>query len=206
LSQDQKYTPALTSVHSFSSYYYSRYGGTTFESQWTTTLKSPLNSLCSGACSGSGQTPDIWDLDGDLGTAYASSLRYKALNGTLRSAAFWNLYPPLQSGSNSSGHNVTDRANYSYALNKMGMSRWYRYTHTGQDRTVTISIPSLPGVSCSTDALDMAVYQAGDALDDDFSKSGCPSVSFSAMNGQTYVVDVRGYSGNVKNFVIQVSP
>jgi len=219
LASDQKTSPALTSLHSFVSYYRSRYGADAdgLSTLWTGTAGSSFNSLCQGACASDASTRDLFDGDGDLGTGYfSSSLEYPAPvsgSGSLKNAGFWQLYTELVSGSNSSTHNQTDRGDYVYPDNKAGMNRWYHYrpSSSGTKQISVSSVSGVSGLNCSTtanavDALDLYVYQQGSLIRYDISSSGCPSVSFTATAGTDYVVVVGGYEGEASAYTLTVSP
>ena len=215
LANDQKITPSFTTLNSFAAYYRGRYAPTeeNLDSLWSTTLASPVNALCSGTCpaGASGASADPFDVDGDLGSAYASSLTYPAVvqlgsgQGTY-TAAFWNLYPLASSANSSSAHNRMVSGGYGYSYNKLGMSRWYRYSHTGANQTITVSVPSVPGQSCSNDLMDLYVVKAGSAVAMDEDLDGCPSTSFTALTGSTYVFELRGFGTDLSGFALQMSP
>ncbi len=209
---DHKTSPAMTSLHSFASYYRARYGASAdgFGTLWSSALSSPLNALCVGSCPGyASGTPDLFDGDGDLGPAYASTLKYPATStGSARSAPFWNLYVRLTSGNRSTARETTLTGGYGYPFNKMGMNRWYLYRAT-TNQIVTIWISAVAGLTCPTesrDALDLVVFQAGQVIAADETRGGCPSVSFSTTAGQDYVVIVSGYQGETTSYTITVSP
>jgi hypothetical protein len=219
LESDHKVTPALTSLHSFAAYYRNRFGATAenLGTLWSSSLASPLNALCIGGCPSSvGGTLDLFDSDGDLGSAYASILKYPATaNGAVKSADFWKVYGSLVAGTNPSSRNTTLAGGYSYSLNKMGMNRWYRYRHSGSNSPVTISVSSVfslsgSSVSCTTDALDMLVISQGQIVAADESGSGstagCPTVTFNATSGADYVVVISGYSGETSSYQVTVLP
>jgi hypothetical protein len=212
LAADHTATPAMTTLLSFASYYRSRFGALAENvgTLWSSALSSPLSALCVGSCpSDTGGTQDLFDADGDLGTAYASTLKYPATSsGSEKTAPFWNLYVPLVSGSLSGAHETTLRGGYSYPNNKMGMNRWYRY-HATTNGVVTITVSAVAGLTCPTtsrDALDMQVFQSGQLIASDESNSACPTVSFSATSGNDYVVIVSGYEGETTSYTVQVLP
>jgi hypothetical protein len=212
LAGDHTVTSAMTTLLSFASYYRARFGAAAeaMGTLWSSALASPLNSLCVGTCpADTGGTQDLFDSDGDLGTAYATRLKYPAASsGSTRSAAFWNLYAPLVSGSISTAHETTLTGSYAYPYNKMGMNRWYRYRATSSG-VVTINVSAVAGLTCPTtarDALDMLVFQNGQLIASDESTSGCPSVNFSTTSGTDYVVIVSGYEGETTSYTVEVSP
>lgn len=203
LAQDHRTTAALTSMHSFAAYYRARFGTEDgLFNLWSTTLFSPWNALCVGSCptSGSSGTRDLFDLDQDLGARYASSLRYPAYQGASFPEAFWNLYQPIP---DSSEHSQTKREYSDSDGNEMGLNRWYHYRNTGATKSVTVSVPSIPG-GCSRDALDLYVLQGGDIVKQDESQSGCPTVTFTAETGVDYVVVVSAWEGEVSSFEVRV--
>ena len=209
---DHKTSPAMTSLHSFASYYRARFGASSdgFSALWSSALSSPLNALCVGSCpSDASGAPDLFDGDGDLGGTYASTLKYPATSsGSAKSAAFWNLYVRLTSGARSTARETTLTGGYGYPYNKMGMNRWYLYRATS-DQVVTVRISAVAGLTCPTnsrDALDLVVFQAGQVIAADETGSGCPVVSFSTTSGQDYVVIVSGYQGETTSYTITVSP
>jgi hypothetical protein len=202
LASDHVMTSGLTNLLGFAAFYRARYGtDESLNSLWTGALNSSWNALCVGVCPnfGNSGTLDIFDQDGDLGSGYSSALRYPA-GGTAYSAAFWNLYASIP---DSSAHSRTSFGAYSYPENKMGFNRWYRYSHVGASRVVTVSVPVTSACNGS-DALDMAVYRLGQLVAIDESTSGCPTVSFSAEQGQDYVVVVMGYATEVSSFSVTV--
>ncbi|NDD92472.1 hypothetical protein EBZ37_10345 [bacterium] len=210
---DHKPMSALISLHAFVANYRYRYGDAdNLASLWSTTLNSPWDALCDGTCpaTASGGSLDIFDVDDDLGSRYSSSLRYPRTGSTTYSAAFWRLYYPIGPGSSlgsSNLHNTTKTGSYSYADNKMGMNRWYVYTHpsNGVTKTVTVSVPSSSYGNCNTDSLDMYVYRSGTLLNWDITENGCPSVSFTAEPGKKYVVVVQGYQIATSSYSLNVS-
>jgi len=202
----------MTSLHSFASYYRARFGASAdgFGTLWSGALSSPLNALCAGSCPADASgAPDLFDSDGDLGNAYSSTLKYPATStGSTLPTAFWNLYVRLVSGNRSTSRETTLTGGYGYPYNKVGMNRWYLYRATS-DQVVTVRISAVAGLTCPTnsrDALDLVVFQTGQAIAADETSSGCPAVSFSTTAGQEYVVIVSGYTGETTGYTITVGP
>ena len=213
LANYQKTTPALTTGHSFSAHYNAVYGGSaenlnTYVTGSSATLI-PYNALCSGACTGSGDTADVWDTDNDVGTLFASGgtaqRRYRPSTGSFFTAEFWRLYRTVTSGTNTAtAHDVINYGGYavtSSLWNKFGLTRFYRYVGTTNGSvTVRVSNPTRASgvVTCSSaDLLDLLVYRSGTLVAYDIAETGstasCPQVTFSASNGTSYVFTVRGY-------------
>lgn len=207
----QKSSAALTSLLTFASYYNKLYGGAAdnLQTLWTsgTTLNLPYNALCAGTCSGSGDTEDPFDKDGDLGAAMSGSRTYSVTvyptplptplpTSGVRAAEFWNPYRELLAGTNAAtAHEVIDAGpNSSYFPNKLGYVRLYRYLHnTGSNGAVRITLALGGGRNCNDeDYTDMVVYDAGRVVASDWSLGGCPDVQFSAVNGKEYVITVEG--------------
>ncbi|MEK6580362.1 MAG: hypothetical protein AABZ55_14140 [Bdellovibrionota bacterium] len=215
LKNNQTSTPALTSVVSFAAYYNQAYGSSSegIRTLWEGDLDTPYNALCVGGCTGSLDTADPFDQDNEIGIYYSSTNRhYQFTSGATFGPEFWRLYRTLSSGRNSAtAHDQTHWANYASGTgvrNKFGNVRWYRYVAPSSG-TVTVSIDSLGGsLTCSSagDVLDMRIFNKGTALAEDYSSSGCPSLSFSASAGETYVVAVQGYSEAVSSWDVVVSP
>lgn len=218
LANDQRVTPSFTTLNSFAAYYRGRYAplDENLDSLWLSTLGSPVNALCSGPCpaGASGAAADPFDVDGDLGTAYAFLLTYPAALPAVQSgsgqgsysAGFWDLYPTTASATSSSAHNRMAGGNYGYKKNKLGMSRWYRYTHTTANQVLTFSVPSVPGQSCGNNLMDLYVVKTGSVVAKDEGKGGCPSVSFTALTGSTYVIELRGFGTDFSGYALQMSP
>lgn len=214
LRNSQKNTTAFTSVLSFVAYYNESYGGSaeSLQTLWVTNLDSPFNALCSGACSGTGDTADPFDVDNDLGTHYnAQGRKYRPSTGSTFSAEFWRLYRNLSTGLNTGNdHDQTHFGGYSGGAesNKFGTVRWYRYLHSAANGSVTINVESLGASNCTTDVLNMLVWRAGSYVNYDFSTSGatagCPSVTFSAVNGVMYTIELRGVSTQIPSFNLRV--
>lgn len=226
LANYQKNTPALTTGHSFSAHYNAVYGGAaeslnTYVTGSSATLI-PYNSLCSGACAGTGDSADVWDTDNDIGSLFAAQRRYRPTSGSLFGADFWRLYRTVTSGTNSAtAHDVIHYGGYgvtSGLWNKFGLTRFYRYVGTSNGNvTVRVANPtrSSGAVACSSaDLLDLYVYRSGTLLAYDIAETGstasCPQVTFSATNGTTYVFTVRGYGSTSTDqltaFDVVVSP
>ena len=160
----KKTTPAFTSLQSFASYYNQVYGGSSesLQTLWVTGLGGIFNSLCSGTCSGTGDTADPFDVDNDLGSEYATQGRlYKQSGGSTFGAEFWRLYRTINSTSlTGNAHDQTALGGYTteQARNKYGFVRWYRYTAaTSGAKTITFT-----QTSCGSDTLDAYVYASDD--------------------------------------------
>ncbi len=216
LENYQKTSPALTIGQTFAAYYANKYGLTaqSLQTLWGTTLSSSADSLCAGACTGSGDTVDIYDADNDLGGGYAATRRYKQTTGSLFSSDFWRLYRTLSSGANSAtGHERISLGGYStssYYANKYGVRRFHKVVATSTTTTVRVSSLSASSATCSSsDLLDMAVYYKGTRVGLDEAASGstsnCPSVTFCSTVGETYIVEVIGW-GTVSSYDLNVSP
>lgn len=195
LNGGQKTGPALTTGQSFAAYYNARFGGAaeSLQTLWGTTLAGSYNSLCRGNCTGSGDTADPFDVDNDLGIAYATAGRQ--FNGSAQTAEFWRLYKPISGtgfAAPGDGHDVT--VGNGLGPNKYGVNRWYVYVGTGSAKTIFITRPG--GLSCpaSTDNLDADLYDSGSRTPVE-TYDGCESINVPGALGKTYVVVVRGYSG-----------
>ena len=218
----QKTTPALTTGQSFASYYNQVYGGRAenLSTLWkdSSYLHGDFNSLCSGSCSGFGDIADPFDLDNDLGTRYGgSNYNYADTTGT-QDANFWKLYKEIFSGTStvdkhdqlldSGDHHGTHFSPW----NKMGYQRYYRYVAKSNGK-ITIAVTNT-SLGCARNYLDMYIYNAGNRIGVDNSSSGCPSVTFFATSGVTYVVNLRGFPTlfsagsplNLSGYTISVTP
>ena len=215
----QKTTPALTTGQSFASYYNQVYGGSAENLltlwQGSSHLHGDFNSLCSGSCSGFGDLADPFDLDNDLGTRYGNN-NY-AGTGT-QDSNFWKLYKEIFSGTSTvdkhdqllgGGFGGTHFSPW----NKMGYQRYYRYVATSNGN-VTIAVTNT-SLGCDRNYLDMYIYNSGNRIGVDNSSSGCPSVTFFATSGTTYVVNLRGFPNlfslgssalNLSGYTISVTP
>ncbi|MFN0064131.1 MAG: hypothetical protein ACKVPX_16610 [Myxococcaceae bacterium] len=214
LREDHRTQAAMTTAQSFAAHYNARFGGSaeSLQTLWNggTGLATPYASLCQGACSGTGDTADTFDIDNDIGNAYAATRNYPPETAGTFPAAFWQLYRTLSTGTNSAtAHDQTQFANYgSGAYNKFGVVRWYRYASPGG--STSVGITNLGAGSCSTDLLDLYVYQAGQVraanVDATGGSAGCPGVTFSATAGVTYIFEVIGYTSNTPSWSITVNP
>lgn len=209
----QKTTPAFTSVTSFAAYYNQVYGGAaeSLQTLWGTTLDTPYDALCSGSCAGTGDTADLYDVDGDIGTYYnAQGRKYQQSTGSAQTAAFWNLYRTISSGTNASnGHEKTIATAYPTSpinrnVNKLGVYRWFRYV-ANATTSVTISV-SGGTANCGADYLDMFAYASGSLLAYDIATTGCPTVTFNATNGTTYMIAIQALTNGTNSYDIIVSP
>ncbi len=216
LENYQRTSPALTIGQTFAAYYAGKYGLTAqnLQTLWGTTLSSSTDAFCSGVCTGTGDTIDIYDTDNDLGAGYAATRHYKQTTGALFSSEFWRLYRTLTSGANAAtGHERTSLGGYStssYFTNKFGVRRFHKVVATSNITTVNVSSLSASGATCSSsDLLDMAVYRKGTRVGIDEAASGstsnCPSVTFCSTVGETYIVEVIGW-GTVSSYDLNVSP
>ncbi len=222
LANFQKTTPAFTTLQSFSAYYNQSYGGSSenLQSLWSSDLDLPYNALCtSGFCSGAGDVADPFDsgnlIGSYIGTGGASLRKYpQGTGGGVFSNLFWSLYRTLVSGLNfGNAHDQINLGNYSKPVNKFGAVRWYKLIGTGNFETVSISNLG-GGVLCTSDVLDVYVYYRGTIIalnkDSSGSTAGCPSVSFSTIPGETYLITVNAFTGNgnvqVPSWNVTVSP
>ena len=215
----QKTTPALTTGQSFASYYNQVYGGSAenLSNLWQdiSHLHGNFNSLCSGSCSGLGDLADPFDLDNDLGTRYSG----KNYVGTgIQDSDFWKLYKEIFSGTSTvDKHDQLlgggNRQSHLFSpWNKMGYQRYYRYVATSTSN-VTIAVKNT-SLGCARNYLDMYIYNTGNQIGVDNSSSGCPSVTFFATSGTTYVVNLRGFPNllspgsalNLSRYTISVTP
>lgn len=215
LRNDHRVQAAYTTLNSFAASYYSRFGETaeSLRSLWETTLAQAWDALCVGACTGSSDVLDPFDVDNDLGELYESSgRRYRQSIGISRPAEFWRLYRTLQVGLNTAtAHDQTLQGGYTLAsfINKLGGIRWYRYVHSGAtvSRTIEVVQGSLGAGACTDDILDMFVWKNGAAVNWDVEVSGatagCPSVTFSASAG-TYVIELRGKGQAIPSWNMEV--
>lgn len=215
LRNDHRVQTAFTSLHSFAASYFSRFGEVAdgLRTLWETTLDQPWNALCVGACTGTGDVIDLFDVDNDIGVAnVAAARRYKQGNGgNTRGAEFWRLYRTLSVGDNAAtAHDQTLQGGYllSEFVNKLGGIRWYRYVHSGATVTRRIRIKDLGSGSCTSDILDMYIMRAGDYVGYDQESSGttagCPSATFTARDQETYVIEVRGKGQAISSWTVEV--
>jgi len=194
-------TPAQTTIQSFASYYNQVYGGSSesLQSLWLSALDAPYDSLCSGTCSGSGDTADPWDLDNDLGVRYvAQGKKYRENTGTTRSAEFWRLYRTVTVGSNTgTNHEIVDWDTYPSDTHGWGRNRFFRYVEGASAKTVSVQIANLVGSICDVGdpEFTVIVYENGVLLDFDISASGsqanCFEVNFTSEALKEYVIVVR---------------
>lgn len=212
LSDYQRTSAAVTSLLTFSAYFFGVHGNTSgFSALWSTTLNQPLDALCSGTCNTSGGDIgdiDVFDIDNDLGSTYAAnSIRYpQGASGMSKGAEFWRIYKTVNSGTNSptSGRDALAWGNYSYPYNKFGNVRLYRWV---ADRTnVTFRISALSGsyTCASDDYLDMSVFRNGSLISINEDTSGCPSISASGAPGDLYVITIYGYADEVPGFSLVI--
>ena len=206
LKNDVATTPALTTALTFAAHYNARFGGAAegLRTIWEQGLDQPYDALCSGACTGAGDTADPWDTQNLLGqrfaTGGASPRQYPLTIGMSYDAEFWQLYRPLSVGANAAtAHDQTRFGAYDYPDNKWGVIRNYRLT-AAQSGMATVSISNLRGRSCNQDVLDLYVYQAGAEVTFDDSTSGCPSVDFPVQQGATYIIQADGLTNEVSGW------
>ena len=216
----QKTTHALTTGQYFASYYNQVYGGRAerLSTLWegSSHLHGNFASLCSGSCSGLGDLADPFDLDNDLGIRYGG----KNYAGTgIQDANFWRLYKEIFSGTSTVdkhdqllGVDFGSGGTSFFPSNKMGYQRYYRYVATSNGK-ITISVTNTR-LGCNRNYLDMYIYNRGNRIGVDNSSSGCPSVTFFATSGATYVVNLRGFPNlfstgsplNLSDYTISVTP
>lgn len=207
----QRTTPAVTSAHTFVAYYNQTFGGDAEElrSLWVDGLGSPFDALCAGACSGTGDLADPFDVDNDLGREYAGAgatigRRYPQETGQPYSEDFWRLYRTLEAGLNTAtDHDQTRFGGSDEPDNKVGAVRWYRYVGTGGLTTITAN--NLGASSCQEDVLDMAVYERGLEVTSNFELDGCPQVTFPTAPGTDYVVIVYGFNEELPSWDMDVA-
>jgi hypothetical protein len=205
-------TDAFTCSQTFAAYYNQTYGGDaeSLADLWANDLATPYDSLCAGECLRTGDLADLFDVDNDIGRAYAgvspgSTARlYPQSTGLTYDEEFWRLYRELTNGFNTGdGHEQTVFEFADEPDNKLGAVRWYRYVGTGQ--RATISILNLGSASCNDDVLDMAAYSAGREIASDYNLDGCPSVSFATTAGTVYTVIVYGLTSELPAWDIRVA-
>jgi hypothetical protein len=109
-------------------------------------------------------------------------------------------------------HDVTDAGGYalgSLSYNKFGMNRLYKYVGTGVSTTITVGNLGGSG-DCTTDDLDLLVYDAGSLVAYDVNtigaQAGCPTVTFDATNLEVYTVYIRGQNDTLPSYDITVTP
>ena len=56
------------------------------------------------------------------------------------------------------------------------------------------------------DLMDLLVFKNGVVVAADEGTGGCPSVTFTAEAGTTYVVELRGFGTSLSGYALQVSP
>lgn len=205
-------TQALTTLQSFSAYYNELFGGGAEQlfDLWEGALASPRDSLCAGACSGLADRADPFDVDGDLGLEYggrrssAMARSYPAGSGRTFPSEFWQLYRVLELGRNApTPHDRTAFGGYDAPENKLGAIRWYRYVATGA--RARVAVDRLQGARCRDGALGLQVFFAGRELGNDDGAHGCPTVRFSTVPGQSYVILVLGTSRELSGWEMEVS-
>lgn len=196
LNGPQRKSPARTSMLTFVAWYNALYGSDAegLGNMVEYGLQTPMDAVCLGSCTGKGDVPDVWDVNNDLGQAYAGRVRYPQKTGSYRSAAFWAYYPLLSGGTHpATAHDVLLPASYSAAYNKFGGVRHYRLKGTG--KPITVSVGNLKAASCSTDLLNLLIYRGGSTVASNSSKkgttAGCPSVTFQSVSAAWYVVAVQ---------------
>ncbi len=190
-----KNSEALITLQGFAAIYNSLFGGTaeSLQTLWQNSLFMPYDSLCIGACIGSGDVADELDTDNDIGVAMTGAA-YPPLSGQMHTAGFWRLYQPLSRGSVLSGeHELLDLSlsvwggsHTEYFYNKLGSHRLYYLRGDGLPVTVSIDSNSL---SCNSDLLDLFVIAGGSYIDYDLAFDGCPQVRFDTKANALYVID-----------------
>ncbi len=208
-------TAAFTSVHAFAALYNASFGDADIRTSWATGLASPLDALCVGACTGSGDAADLFDTDNDLGLAYgaaasAGGRRYPQGDaGSSFSPEWWRLYVPLTRGVPLSGqHERIDTGGYDEPDNKYGSTRWYRFVGDGQPATIAVS-NLVGGATCTQDVLDLIVFKDGARVVADEAgrgaTAGCPRVALQTTTpGASYLVDLRGLGVDVAGFTLSL--
>lgn len=213
LRNDHRVQAPFTTLHTFVAAYFARFGETAdgLRALWETTLDQPWNSLCVGACTGTNDVIDLFDVDNDIGAANVSAGRKYKQGGSTRPAEFWRLYRTLSLGDNlPTAHDQTLQGGYSLSdfTNKLGGIRWYRYVHSGATVTRRILIKDLGSGLCSNDILDMYIMREGDYVGYDQASSGstagCPSATFTAQDQKTYVIEVRGKGQAIPSWTVEV--
>ncbi len=201
-----KTTPALTNLQTFTAHYNALHGGAAegVRMLWETDLASPYDSLCAGTCSGMMDTADPWDMDNDLGRAYATTRVFPDA-GMMYPAEFWRLYRKLDSGANAAtAHDQIVPAGGT-PTNKLGGSRWYYFVATGAMTTVALTNPQ--GFACGDNAVQMWAYASGTVVD--VQDMGCPSISMTTEAGKAYVITVnlaRGGMSALAGYDLMVTP
>ncbi|MES0488648.1 MAG: hypothetical protein ABUK01_01565 [Leptospirales bacterium] len=192
-----------TTLQSFAAFYNQKYGGTAegLSSLWAA-LGNSYNSLCSGACTGSGDTADPLDVDNDLGTAYnAAGIKYPPSTGAVQTTGWWSLYKlstlsvifpdTIKYGSGSGGSTHTGGI-LNYPYNKFGAHRLFQFT--GDGNSITVKVDTSNTVVCTGTSSDLklslVIWSAGSIVDSDTTSgdANCPSVTFTSVNGRTYIV------------------
>jgi hypothetical protein len=203
-------TAAFTTVHAFAALYNAAFGDADIRDSWANGLASPFNALCAGACTGSGDSADLFDTDNDLGLAYGApgARRYPQGDaGAAFSSEWWRLYMPLTRGTPLSGlHERIESGGYDEPDNKYGSTRWYRFVGDGQPASIAVS-NLVGGPTCTQDVLDLIVFKDGARVVADEAgrgaTAGCPRVSLSATTaGASYLVDLRGFGTDVAGFTL----
>ncbi|NDD92213.1 hypothetical protein EBZ37_09025, partial [bacterium] len=219
LKNFQSTSVAFTTLLTFAAYYNAQFGGASesLRTLWETELETPYHALCAAStCAGSGDVADPLDGKQLIGAAYSSVRTY---GGSTKAAGFWNLYKPLTLNVPhvADAHDVIDSGGSSYPYNKFGFVRWYAYKHVASSGSVLVSVSNLDsgGKSCTArDWLDLYVFgsvgsaQGQGLIAEDERSTGCPSASFYAEQGKTYVITVNGQvasGGNISSYNINVT-
>ena len=226
LTNYQRTTPALTTAQSFVAYYSDVYGATadSLNTLWSTNLNTPVASFtCTSGCGILTSGADPFDLDNDIGTFYAAAgggpRKYPQSTGSTFGSEFWRLYRTIASGTTTgNGHEVTNFGSYGSSGNKFGVTRWYVY-QAPATRSEMITVTGASPSGCSSDVLDMFVYQSGTIVgcdsSPDFSTGcanigsatpGCPAVRISAVAGVTYIIQLQGFNTQLTGWNMTVSP
>ncbi|MBU6375814.1 MAG: hypothetical protein KGQ59_07455 [Bdellovibrionales bacterium] len=204
LKNFQSNSPAFTTLLTFAAHYNAQFGGSSesLRSLWETELETPYHALCATPqCTGlANDVADPFDSKQLIGSAYSVARTY---GGQSRPAAFWNFYKPLRLNVPhvADGHDVVESGGSSYPYNKLGYVRWYTYKHETSSGNVLVAVTNLDGgqkACAAKDYLDLYVFGSSGAssgqrlLTADEGATGCPSVSFYAEQGKTYVLTVNG--------------
>ncbi|GEM_PF-2735764 len=213
MRSDMPTIEAAVTLHTLAAVYTTRFGAASdgLGATWTGALASPIDALCVGSCQGSNDVIDLFDVDDDMGAAYASTRHYPSGSASTFARPFWQLYPPLPAGKRiGNAHDQLHPGGYQFPHNKHGTNRFYRLVGAGKAATVTVSAPG--GFGCTTNALDLIVYRRGVAIGFNGattgSQAGCPSVSFFAEKGVAHVVWIRiapTYQGSASSWDLDVS-
>ncbi|MDH4200880.1 MAG: hypothetical protein OEV66_10950, partial [Spirochaetia bacterium] len=178
-----KTSDAFVTLQSFGAFYNAIYGATSenFQSLWIS-LGNDYNSLCA-ACVGSGDVADPLDSAGKLGAAYfvAASpvIHYPPGTVTTETAAFWQVYTLLSSGTPAIGAIIDLTAGSAsssqniYPYNKKGAHELFVISG-GTSATLTVTTSNCAGPS--TAPIMMNIYNQN-AIIASQTGTGCGGVS-----------------------------